>query len=140
MTEAVRGGSRHDQQPAVDTRFLIVDEDRQTGRALSFMLEARGYAEVRAVRSAARAEAIFGIYQPGVVFLELELANGDSLKLANQLRRHTRHPRLRLIALTGDVEHGMREDARAAGFERFLVKPIVQEELDKILRIPANAG
>jgi hypothetical protein len=31
----------------------------------------------------------------------------------------------------------MREEARAAGFERYLVKPVAQGELDKILCIPA---
>ena len=33
------------------TRFLIIDDDRKVGMSLSFMLETRGYPEVRAVRS-----------------------------------------------------------------------------------------
>jgi len=38
-----------------------------------------------------------------------------------------------LIALTSNAEHESREAARAAGFERYLVKPLAQGELDKIL-------
>ena len=113
---------------------------RQVGRALSFMLKARGYGEIRAVRSVARAESIFGAFQPGIVFLDLDMPDGSSLKLAELLRRNSRLRKFRLIALTNDVKHAMREDARAAGFERYLVKPVAQAELDKILYIPATAG
>jgi len=138
ISEAARRGSRRDKQVATDTRFLIIDGDREIGRALSFMLEARGYQEIRAVRSAARAEAIFGTFQPGVVFLDLDLADSSSLQLAAVLRRHARLRKFRLIALTHDVEHAMREEARAAGFERYLVKPVAQDELDKILCVPVG--
>ncbi len=140
MTHHNQRGSRRESQAAADTHFLIVDGDRQVGRALSFMLEARGYGEIRAVRSVARAESIFGAFQPGIVFLDLDMPDGSSLKLAELLRRNSRLRKFRLIALTNDVEHAMREDARAAGFERYLVKPVAQAELDKILYIPAAAA
>ena len=140
MTHRNQRVSRRELQAAADTRFLIVDDDRQVGRTLSFMLEARGYEEVRAVRSAARAEAIFGAFQPGIVFLDLDLPDSGSLRLAEQLQRHTRMRKFRLIALTHDVQHAMRDDARAAGFERYLVKPVAQAELDKILFIPATVS
>lgn len=125
-------------QAAVDTRFLIIDGDRQIGRALSFMLEARGYGEVRAVRSAARAEAIFAVFQPDVVFMELELPDTGNLQLAAQLRRISRLRNFRLVALSRDLEQPLREEIRAAGVECYLVKPVVQDELDKILCIPAT--
>jgi CheY-like chemotaxis protein len=140
MTYRNQRGSRHEKQAATDTRFLIIDGDRQVGRALSFMLEARGYDDVRAVRSAARAEAIFGAYQPAVVFMELELPDNGNLRLAAQLRRNAPLRKFRLIALTRDPEHAAREEARAAGFERYLVKPVAQDELDKVLSIPAVAS
>jgi len=87
-----------------------------------------------------RNESIFGAFQPGIVFLDLDMPDGSSLKLAELLRRNSRLRKFRLIALTNDVKHAMREDARAAGFERYLVKPVAQAELDKILYIPATAG
>jgi CheY-like chemotaxis protein len=61
--------------------------------------------------------------------------------LASRLFRSSPRNSLRLIALTSAVEHPAREEARRAGFERFLVKPCDQAEVDKILRIPgANAA
>jgi CheY-like chemotaxis protein len=126
--------------PAVksEARILIVDEDRGVGIALSFMLATRRYDDVRAVRSAARAVAIAKQFRPDIVFLDLELP--DSIAVARQLgREDVRQNRPRLIALTNDAEHPMREEARRAGFERFLVKPVSHEELDKILGIYRTA-
>ena len=117
------------------TRILIVDQDRQVGVALSFMLSARRFEEVRAVRSAKRAVAITEQFRPEIVFLDLDLPDNGGITVARQLARDTRTRRPRLIALTTQDDHPMREQARAAGFERLLVKPVSHEELDKILGI-----
>jgi DNA-binding response OmpR family regulator len=130
---------RRGTEAGTDTRILIVDHDRRIGTMLAFMLEARGYGEVRTVRTAARAESIFGLFQPGIVFLDLALPDADTFRLAAQLQRIAQLRRFRLIALTDDVAHDLREEARVAGFERYLVKPVSQVELDKILFIPVAA-
>jgi len=120
--------------------ILIVDGDRSVGVSLSFMLGIAGYEDVRAVRSAARALAVAEKYHPAIVFLDFELGSGDGYELANQLRRNAKQRAMRLIALTTDSEHPAREAARNAGFERFLVKPATQAELDKCLgKLPGRA-
>ena len=130
--------SRQGPGIALDTCILIIDNDRAVSVALSFMLGVRGYDEVRSVRSAARALVIAENFNPGIVFLDIDQATADPLDLAKQLRRGSRQSALRLIALTSTVDHPLREDARQAGFERFLVKPCEQAEVDKILRLPAD--
>jgi CheY-like chemotaxis protein len=121
------------------TRILIVDQDRQVGVSLSFMLSARQYDDVRVVRSARRAVSITDQFRPELVFLELDLPEEGGIGVARQLARNTRNPRPRLIALTMQAEHPLRQEARAAGFERFLVKPVLHEDLDKILGINRTA-
>jgi CheY-like chemotaxis protein len=123
--------------PAVETqtRILIVDQDRKVGMAVSFMLAARRYDDVRAVRSAGRAVAISEQFRPDIVFLDVDLPDSGSLTLARMLARDARQRRLRLIGLTNDAEHPMYAQARAAGIERFLLKPVSPEELDKILGV-----
>ena len=123
-----------------DTHILIVDNERHVAISLSFMLSARGFQEVRAVRSAARAIAVAEKFHPGIVFLDIELADMAALDLANRLRHGARQHAIRLIALTNGIDHPKREDARIAGFERYLVKPLAQNELDKVLRITANTA
>jgi CheY-like chemotaxis protein len=140
MSHRDQRGSRRESQASIDTRFLIIDGERNVGIALSFMLETRGYPEVRAVRSAARAEAVFSTFQPGVVFLDLELPDAGSVRLAAQLRRLAGVRKFRLLALTHDVEHARRQEARVAGFERYLVKPVAQDAVDGILFIPSEAS
>ena len=123
-----------------DTHILIVDNDRSFSVSLCFMLSARGYEEVRAVRSAARAIAISENFRPAIVFLDIELPDMAGLDLAQRLRRGARQHAIRLIALTNVIEHPKREDARVAGFERYLVKPLDQIELDKVLRRTAQTA
>jgi CheY-like chemotaxis protein len=133
MTHRNQRGSRHESPVDVATRILIVDDDRGVGTALTFMLAARGYDHVRSVRSARRAVALSDLFRPALVFLELELPDEGALEVAKHLRRGSLLHALRLIALTSDSEHESREWARAAGFERYLVKPLQQSELDKVL-------
>lgn len=125
--------------PGFATRFLIVDQDRQVGVTLSFMLAARRYDDVRAVRSAGRAIAVAEQFRPEIIFLDLELPDDGTMALARKLAHEARRPRPRLFALASDAEPAMRDKARGAGFERCLVKPVSHEELDKILGMHAAA-
>jgi CheY-like chemotaxis protein len=120
------------------TRILIVDQDRQVGVTLSFMLSTRRFDEVRAVRSAGRAMAVTEQFRPEIIFLDLGLPDDGSMAVAHKVARDAHRPRPRLFALTIGAEPAIRDKARAAGFERCLVKPVSHEELDKILGIRAT--
>jgi CheY-like chemotaxis protein len=140
MTHRDQRGRNDGNLSPARTPILIVDADRSVGMSLSFMLGVAGYEDVRAVRSAARAVAIADKYHPAIVFLEIEPGSGDGYELARELRRNAKQRAIRLIALTTDSEHPAREAARDAGFERFLVKPATQVELDKCLgKLPGSA-
>jgi len=130
-------GSQRDAPLECATRILIVDNDRQVGTSLTFMLSARGYDDVRAVRSARRAVAIAEQFRPGLIFLDMELPDQGALEVADRLRKGSRQRSMRLIALTSKTDHERREEDRLAGFERYMVKPLSQAELDKILGNPA---
>jgi CheY-like chemotaxis protein len=119
------------------TRILIVVDNRLAGRQLARLLTRKGYDSVRAVTDAGRALAIAQQYQPGIVFLDVTLP-GDAYELAHGLRRQAGRADLRLIALTNSIEHSTREKARSAGFERWLVTPVMQEDLDGLLRAESD--
>jgi CheY-like chemotaxis protein len=114
-------------------RILIVVGNRMAGRQLARMLMQKGYASVRAIADAGRALRISQHYQPDIVFLDVTL-EGDAYELASGLRQQAGQAELRLIALTNSIEHSTREQARSAGFERWLVTPVAQEDLDGLLR------
>jgi len=117
------------------TRILIVDQDRQVGMALTFMLSAQQFDEVRAVRSTERAVKVIDQFRPEIVFLDLELPDGGAFAVARKLADDARKPRARLIALSVDAGSPVREKARAAGFERCVAKPVSHEELSLILGV-----
>jgi len=111
---------------------LIIVSDRLVGRQLARMLTKKGYEGVRAVSNAARALIVAHEYGPGIIFLDLALA-GDAYDLARALQHQAGRDVHRLIALTPSIEHSTRERARRAGFERWLVTPVQQDELDDLL-------
>jgi DNA-binding response OmpR family regulator len=121
------------------TRVLIVVEDRLAGKQLAQLLAAKGYEGVRVVRRAASALFLARQFSPGIVFLDIALAD-DAYELANDLRRQCGSRALRLIALTSLVEQSTREQARAASFERWLVTPVAPGELDTVMDNQATAA
>jgi DNA-binding response OmpR family regulator len=130
MTHRNQRGSNRDSPLEATTRILIVDDDRGIGTALTFMLAARGYDQVRAVRSARRAVALADQHRPALIFIDLDLPADGALEVARHVTRVARQPGPRLIALT------TRPGARVPGFERSLAKPLSQSELDEVLKIP----
>ena len=112
--------------------ILIVVADRLVGRRLARMLTRKGYEGVRAVSSASRALVLAHEFDPGIIFVDLELSD-DAYDLARVLQHQSGHDPHRLIALTPAIELSTREQARRAGFERWLVTPVVQSELDGLL-------
>jgi CheY-like chemotaxis protein len=122
-----------------EARVLIVDPERRVGVDLTTLLAARKYDDVRAVRSAVRAIAIAEQFRPTIVFLDLDLPDGGCMIVARQLLR-ARETRPRMIALTSEAKHPLREEARLAGFDRFMLKPVSNEELDEILGIAKTAA
>ena len=122
------------------TRILIVDPDRQLGVTLSFMLATRRYEEVRCVKSARRAMVVAEQFLPDLVFLDLDLPDGAGIPLARALTRDAHRRRPRFIGLTKQAVDPDFDNARAAGFERLLVKPVLHDALDKILGIDKAAA
>ena len=116
------------------SRILIVDDDVALAKSLAAMLERAGAFETRTVHCAADAVAAAVEHAPTVVFLDIELPDMSGYEVAKLLHQHAHLRATRLIALTDNIEHPGREDARAAGFERYLVKPVTLAELQKVLR------
>jgi CheY-like chemotaxis protein len=118
------------------TRFLIVDDDVDSARLLSAMLQESGDAETRVAHSAATALRAAVEFNPSIVFVDIELPDMSGYDVALLLHQHPRLQQMRLIALTDSGEHPGREHARASGFERYLVKPVGLTALQEVLDMP----
>jgi CheY-like chemotaxis protein len=123
---------------AKPVRILLVDNDMREVDSLELMLHASGYSETRVAYSGHAALAVAAEFQPDVVLLELGLLDLTGYQVAQSLREQAQSRRLRLIALTSSREHAAREQARAAGFERYLLKPISSLDLAAVVAMPGR--
>jgi CheY-like chemotaxis protein len=114
-------------------RILIADNDMHSADSLELMLHASGYSETRVAYSGHAALAIAAEFQPGVALLDLSLLDMTGYEVARSLREQAQSQNLRMIALTSSPEHAAREQARAAGFERYLMKPVAALDLSALL-------
>ena len=121
------GGARGDMP-----RILIVDGNVAAANALASLVETAGHGEARVASSGQAALALAVTFVPTVVLLSLDLPDMSGYQVARHLSQHPRLQNLRLIALSGTSEHPGREQAREAGFERYLVDPPDAAELDEL--------
>ncbi len=128
-----RREARASAPAGVHRRVLIVSDDLPDGKHLARLLLAKGYERVRVVRKATKALLLAQTFAPSIVFLDVALPE-DAYELASALRRQSGQASLRIIALTSSIEHSTRDQARGAGFERWLVTPVAESELDGLMR------
>jgi signal transduction histidine kinase len=118
------------------TRILVVEDNPDAREALRAVLEMEGH------RVAAAVDGIDGVelgaaFHPEVAFIDIELPGMDGYEVARRLRAREDGKRMVLIALTGRGQPDDRLQAQAAGFDGYLVKPVVPDQLfDLIARVP----
>jgi CheY-like chemotaxis protein len=121
--------------PAADkTRVLVVADDAAAAEGFSFLLQLGGYA-VQVCPSAGEAPAAARRWQPRLVLLDLDAAEGG-YRLARQLHDLGGV----VIALLGAGQALDRRRARRAGIRRHLTTPVDSYELQKLLREARGPG
>lgn len=113
-------------------RILIVDDNVDAAQSLGMLLETSGHV-VRLAHDGAAALSAVGEHEPDVVFLDIGLPLLDGYEVAKRLRRNPGTRVATLVALTGYGQNSDREQARAAGFDHHLVKPVDPSVVEPIL-------
>ena len=120
--------------PSACGRVLIVDDDRDTREMYSESLKADGFDAIPAA-SGEEALRLASKIPPTVVVTDLRLSGKiDGLELARRLRADDRTAAAKIILLTGALFDGDRQDAGAAGCDRFLIKPCLPDALASEIR------
>jgi signal transduction histidine kinase/ActR/RegA family two-component response regulator len=107
----------------VATRVLIVDDNQDAADMLALMLSNSGYVTT-AANDGEAALAATESWQPHVVVLDIGLPGMSGYDIARELRRRQGPRPLWLIALTGWGSHADKQQARDAGFDVHLTKPV----------------
>jgi two-component system CheB/CheR fusion protein len=131
---AVGGPSRRRPRP---TRILVVEDNPDAREALRGVLEMEGHRVAAAVDGADGIE-LSAAFRPEIAFIDIALPALDGFEVARRLRARDEAKKMVLVAVTGRGQPEDRRKAQAAGFDAYLVKPVVPEQLfELIARVPA---
>jgi CheY-like chemotaxis protein len=116
------------------TSVLIVDDDPAT-LALMDAVFATGNFETRKADGPTQALEILMRWTPDVILLDIQLQGLDNgLEFARRLKANVATRRLPIIAFTAFSERWSEAEARAAGCDGFLEKPITADMLTSAVR------
>ena len=117
---------------AKDKRVAIVEDNKLQAQSLAILLEMMGY-QVRTASDASSALSMMAEFVPQVALIDIGLPGLSGYELARRLRALPELRDLTLIAQTGWGTEDDREQARQAGFQHHLTKPIDHKRLEEIL-------
>jgi signal transduction histidine kinase/CheY-like chemotaxis protein len=113
-------------------RVLLADDNADFVNSLGQLLTSRGH-EVRIAYDGAEALEAAREFRPEVAFLDIGMPKVHGYDVARRLRDEAATAHCMLVAVTGWGQEGDRAQARAAGFDRHLVKPVDPSEIEAIL-------
>jgi DNA-binding response OmpR family regulator len=131
VTPERQENSADEAAPAL--RVLIVDDDRDTLLTLGLLCRDAGM-YVHLLRKGSEVVDAVSTFRPHVVLLDIVLADGSGLEIAEEVcgRYGEEHPIL--IAITAYSSDTDRRLAKAAGFQDFIAKPYDPQMLLRRLR------
>jgi CheY-like chemotaxis protein len=126
------------QADAVDfgrLKMLVVDDEPDTREILCEILRSAG-ATVATAGSLAEALALCDRFLPDLLISDIAMPGGDGYALIRQLRRRSpeRGGRMPALAVSAHAREEDRRRALAAGFERYVTKPVEPADLVAAVR------
>jgi DNA-binding response OmpR family regulator len=119
-------------QAVVRRRILVVEDDIDSARSLTWILRDMGH-EVEYAINGYVAVDIAAQFLPEFVFLDLALPGMNGFEVCRRLKRQAGLERTRVIAVTAYGHDEYRQRSREAGCEGYIVKPLDPGMLNDLL-------
>ena len=119
-------------------RILVVDDNRDTADALSWLLQSIGH-QARAAYDGPSALLAVERHPPEVIIQDLGMPGMGGFEIARRVRQLSVARHAMLVALTGRARADAWRTAREAGFDRLLLKPVGLEALEEVLVLRTTA-
>lgn len=138
LSERVAPPVEAEQPPATPTkedkslRILVVEDNDDGRETLAMMLRLNGH-QVHEADSGPGGVASLETVHPDVAIVDIGLPGFDGYEVARRARSSPGTRGVRLVALTGYGQEEDRRNAKAAGFDWFLVKPADMGAIAEIL-------
>ncbi len=108
---------------ATSRRMLIADDNEDSARSMEMIQRRRNY-ETRTAFTGPAAVAAAAEFAPEVVLLDIGLPGMDGFEVARRLRAMPALAGSFLVAMSGYGSDEDRAEARDAGFDEYLIKPL----------------
>ena len=117
-------------RPLAGVRVLVVDDEADMRELATFILEQSG-AIVQSAPSASVALSILETFQPSILISDIGMPDVDGYSLMRQVQDRSRQsgqviPAIALTAYASDYDY---QQARQAGFQQHIAKPIAPQDL-----------
>ena len=117
---------------APNTRILVVDDNEMNIKVLRFLLK-NSAIDIRSALSGAEGIEMLKRDQYDVILLDQMMPGMSGIETLKEIREQQLADGVPVIALTADAISGAREMYIEQGFTDYLSKPIIYEDLEKIL-------
>ena len=112
-------------------RVLVADDNKDAADALAMLLELSGH-EVRVVHDGNAALSVARTFRPDVALIDIGMPDLSGYEVAERMRREPWGVDIYLVAVTGWGRDDDRQQAKVAGFDRHITKPVDPLYLDDI--------
>lgn len=109
--------------PSIPKKIVVVDDNVDSAESLAEFLRMHGHS-VRTAYTASGAIAAQAEFDPDIMFLDIGLPEMSGYEVARRVRASPHGPDLCLVAITGWGGEKDKENAKAAGFNAHLTKPV----------------
>jgi CheY-like chemotaxis protein len=103
--------------------ILVVDDNIDNLELTQILLEGEGF-QVRLAEDAEAALKALDTYRPRLILMDIQLPGMDGLELTRRLRQQLRFEEVIIVALSAYAMKGDEDNARAAGCDGYITKPI----------------
>ncbi len=112
-------------------RVLVADDNKDAADALAMLLELSGH-DVKVVHDGNSALSVARTFRPDVALIDIGMPDLSGYEVAQRLRREPWGVSMYLVALTGWGRDDDRQQAKVAGFDKHITKPVDPLYLDDI--------
>jgi CheY-like chemotaxis protein len=119
--------------PGVPAKILIVEDDPDSRRLLGTLLRRQGF-DCRVAPDGQAALDQVADEAPDLILMDLMMPILDGVEATRRLKADVRTRAIPVVALTGNATPAGERDARGAGVDAFLTKPVIFPKLLEQLR------
>jgi CheY-like chemotaxis protein len=118
--------------PRAPARILVADDNREAAESLAALLQLSGYVATTAF-SGPQALELAIKERPNAILLDIGMPGLSGYEVARRIRLEAWGQRALLLAITGWGQEEDKLQAKAAGFNAHLTKPVDPREIERML-------